>query len=158
MPPLDAQRCLGGMKTVKAAGRDSIRAGSFSQAICILRRNMGGEWDQVSQSAFSSPVQGLLGLCIWSLWSSVHNGSFALKICMAAYWCHRKDQHPSDNNSWTKKKAGVFCRGCLGLQISPSTYCRLLHISMYLQHPQSAWIVLIVIHLLNDRVRLYSLL
>lgn len=95
MPPRDTQRCLGGMKTAKAAWRDSITAGSFRRAICICRRNMGGERDQASQSAFSSPVWGLLGLCIWSLWSSVHNGSFALKIGMATHSCNEEPQKRS---------------------------------------------------------------
>lgn len=109
-----------GKDAVKAAARGSISAESSSQVICIYRGNMEGERDPASQSQFNSPVQQLLGLCILSLWSSVENVCFALKMGMGTFSHTKELQNRAVSirqQFMVRENVGVRCTSCLWLQL-----------------------------------------
>lgn len=99
---------------------------------------------------------GALGLCLWSLWSSVGNSCFALKMRMGGVWRRKELQNgsgSSDNNLWAEERlvfaAWAVCGHCSCLLLFQVAACQVVPSTS-----PPAWVVLI--HLLNDGVHLYS--
>lgn len=100
---------------------------------------MEEERDPEPQSQFGSPVQGLLGLCTWSLWRSVDSSSFALKLGIGTVLKQRATENTSIHLMTIHgQRKGQCLLHELSVVAALTFFYLLQDVRMYLKHPQSA--------------------